>query len=277
MVIVNKDLVPREIQDDLFSSSRINKNVDLEWVVKKLALNLGGILKYNAHKEFNIEYKGQDDPVTILDKECERIAKEYLLEHHNVNFIGEEYGIEDNNAKSTIIIDPLDGTKSYLKRIFDSSVSIAIEENGELKYGIIYDFMRNNLYTSSSKYGITWLIAGSTAKEISYPINEILIGGKCKKYGPNLKELGIKTKSQEGSIALSMAQTAMGIYSGIAIYNPNKGAIWDVAAGYHLLNCENNFNITDYFGNNFDYKNPQNGLIAINKKLNKQVKEVFLK
>lgn len=275
MVYVSKDIAPREVQNDLLLSASSGR-YSLEFVLEKLTYNLGEILKFNANDKFSVEYKGEDNPVTFLDKECERIAKEYLSEHFKFNFIGEEHGRENNGARYTAIIDPLDGTKSYIRKIFDSSVSIGVEDNGELKYGIVYDFMRGNLYQANES-SRRWRVAGSSAKQIMYPRKEILVSDNVRNIEDRLDKFGIKIKSQEGSIALSMAQTAMGIYSGMAIYNPGKGVVWDVTAGYQLLACENDFEITDFFGNKFDYKNPENGFIALNKNLGLKINEVFQK
>ncbi|MCA9496081.1 MAG: hypothetical protein KC589_04000 [Nanoarchaeota archaeon] len=260
-------------------------------------------MKYNLEKElisiadlagdkikkniFNnkAEWKKSNDPVTQLDRKVERYLKNLILERYlNSNFIGEEFGVEYNGGILTWYLDPIDGTKSFLKRIFETSISIAVEENNNIINSCVFDFMRNLMYLGNQQ-GRNLMYKNNlengfqvveNINNTQFKDREILIDGRAEKLEDKLNNIdGIKTKKQQGSIALSMAQTAFGTYDGIAFYNPDKGNSWDVASGYHLLLCENDFEISNYFGDAFNFKKPQNGFIALRKNLPENVKEVF--
>jgi len=52
----------------------------------------------------------------------------------------------ENNLERTYYIDPIDGTRSLILKDFNSSVSISVEEKGEIVGGIVHDFMRDITY-----------------------------------------------------------------------------------------------------------------------------------
>lgn len=239
---------------------------DLEQILLEATKNAGKFLRYNAYSSVDIEWKKKDDPVTRLDKEAERIVKQTVLRYMPANFVCEESGREDNHAKYTWIIDPLDGTKSFLREEFESATSVAVEEDGKLVGGCIYDFMRDIIYWSC---GFDFLKTAykNKGREMFGRLPSL---GKRRISldGDGLKNIflpegsGIRTFQKNGSIALGMAQLARGAYDGMVTYTKGKGHVWDVAAGYHLLRL-NDFYIADIDMNPFDYKRPDNGIVAL--------------
>lgn len=90
-------------------------------------------------KSFDVERKSDDSPVTIADKEAESIMREEITAHFpDHGIIGEEYA--DRNEDSTIqwILDPIDGTKSFIHGVplYTTLIGIVIDE--EPVVGIIY-------------------------------------------------------------------------------------------------------------------------------------------
>src|SRR3989338_69713 len=98
------------------------KNIEQQLI--KAAQNAGTLLRENAFEFGKLEWKKLDDPVTSMDKEAEREIRKVLTKEAPGNFIGEEFGFENNSKERTYIIDPIDGTKSFILRDFISSVSI---------------------------------------------------------------------------------------------------------------------------------------------------------
>lgn len=245
---------------------------NLEKIMLDVAYEAGNMIRENAFdlgKE-GVEFKKIDDPVSLLDTRAENLIRERIKSSiPDANFIGEEYGTQNNGGNTTWIIDPIDGTKSFVKKIFDSSLSIGVEVDGNLSHGLVYDFMKDIMYFSGS--GGRKLFYQK--KEVSYDSlmsfskHDVLFNNTA------LEMLGykvgddIKWKKQEGSIALSLAQVAFGIHDGIVFSPSKKGGIWDIAGGYTLLKSSPDIVISDYDGNQFDYKNLNKGLIALNKKV----------
>ncbi|MFW6245376.1 MAG: inositol monophosphatase family protein, partial [Fibrobacterota bacterium] len=74
-----------------------------------------------------IEQKEDRSPVTQVDRECEERIKKILLEEFPEDgFLGEESGTEKDKSGRRWIVDPLDGTRPYIRRIPTHSVLIAL-------------------------------------------------------------------------------------------------------------------------------------------------------
>lgn len=94
-------------------------------------------LKYYK-KTIKPEYKKDNSPVTIADKKCEKflissIKKKYP-EH---SFLAEESGVQDKNSEFKWIIDPIDGTKNFMRNFPFWGTLLALEYQGEVIIGVI--------------------------------------------------------------------------------------------------------------------------------------------
>ena len=86
----------------------------------------------------DVEYKGDSSPVTQADRECEQRIIEVLrsaFPDHGI--LGEELG-ERDGAGARWIVDPIDGTKNFIRGIPYFASLIALEEDGEVTTGVIY-------------------------------------------------------------------------------------------------------------------------------------------
>jgi len=87
----------------------------------------------------NIEKKSDRSPVTAVDKACEARIREILLnEFPNDGFLGEETGENAGTTKRRWIVDPLDGTRPFIRNIPTHSALIALEEDGVPTVGVIH-------------------------------------------------------------------------------------------------------------------------------------------
>jgi len=90
---------------------------------------------YNG--EFDIEIKSDQTPVTIADRGAEKIIREIIsgaFPDHGI--FGEEYGTENKDTEYLWLVDPIDGTKSFVKRYGMFSTQIALMHRGELILGV---------------------------------------------------------------------------------------------------------------------------------------------
>src|SRR5688572_21156044 len=92
--------------------------------------------------DFGVEMKSDCSPLTIADKEAHQIISERLIPT-NIPVLSEENDeIVDfekrKHWKQVWIVDPLDGTKEFIKRNGEFTVNIALIENGEPVFGVIY-------------------------------------------------------------------------------------------------------------------------------------------
>jgi len=107
------------------------------------------ILQYRRQMEsIPVEKKARHDYVTEVDRQAERTIIAEIRRHHPDHaFLGEEEG-RKGDGDYLWIIDPLDGTSNYLHGIPHYAVSIALAVKGQLEVGVIYDPIRDELYTA---------------------------------------------------------------------------------------------------------------------------------
>lgn len=112
---------------------------------------------YNDPKsDFGIERKADNSPLTIADKRShERIMR--LLDETSVPVLSEEGQHMDYNIrkdwKTLWIVDPLDGTKEFIKKNGEFTVNIALVENGVPVLGVIYVPVTRELYFAEDSLG----------------------------------------------------------------------------------------------------------------------------
>jgi histidinol-phosphatase len=89
--------------------------------------------------ELTVETKPDRSPVTEADRACERRIAEILREAFpDYGFCGEEMGEQAGRASKRWIIDPIDGTKSFIRGIPFFATLIALEEEGEVTAGVVH-------------------------------------------------------------------------------------------------------------------------------------------
>ena len=98
----------------------------------------GDIINQYFRKPISIDIKSDSSPVTIADKKAEEIMREAIIkEYPNHGIIGEEFGNYKNDAEYQWILDPIDGTKSFICGSVVFGTMIALLKNGKPILGII--------------------------------------------------------------------------------------------------------------------------------------------
>ena len=124
-------------------------------VMTKAARLAGNVLLRSINKldALNVVQKERMDYASEVDADAEKvIIKELRRAYPDYGFVGEESGAQIN-GRYTFVIDPLDGTSNYLRGIPHFCVSIALLEAGEPIHGVIFDPLRNELFTASRGSG----------------------------------------------------------------------------------------------------------------------------
>jgi histidinol-phosphatase len=95
---------------------------------------------------FSVTVKPDQTPVTEADREAERAIVEILgRAFPDHGFLGEEFGAR-GDPRTRWIIDPIDGTKNFVRRIPLWAVLIALEEDGEVTTGVVHNPVTGDLY-----------------------------------------------------------------------------------------------------------------------------------
>jgi myo-inositol-1(or 4)-monophosphatase len=117
-------------------------------VAIEAAQEAGQMLKANLNVSREIHYKGDVDLVTNFDNRSQKMIFDHLYtnfpEH---DFIAEEGLDQRKGGDFRWIFDPLDGTTNYAHRFPIFTVSIALEWEGQVVIGVVYDPMRNEIFT----------------------------------------------------------------------------------------------------------------------------------
>ena len=121
------------------------------------ALEAGkAILEVYHSEEFDVEMKGDNSPLTKADKASHNVIMSFLSKT-NIPVLSEEgksipYG-ERKDWKLLWIVDPVDGTKEFIKRNGEFTVNIALIENQKTQIGVIFVPATGELYFSDKEWG----------------------------------------------------------------------------------------------------------------------------
>lgn len=100
-----------------------------------------------------VERKSDRSPVTVADRESEqRIVEVLRAAFPDYGVLGEEFG-ERAGAGARWIVDPIDGTKSFVRGNPYFAVLIGLEEEGEITAGVVYEPISDELYHASKGAG----------------------------------------------------------------------------------------------------------------------------
>jgi histidinol-phosphatase len=105
----------------------------------EVARSAGKLAKTYFDSSFEVEWKPDNSPVTVADKVAEAHIRQAVQKHFpGDGFLGEEYGTEPGTTGFRWVIDPIDGTRSFVRRIPIWGTLIGLEYNGEQIAGATY-------------------------------------------------------------------------------------------------------------------------------------------
>ena len=227
----------------------------------RAARESGKIIKDQFGKQKEIKFKGRINPVTDVDLKSEEAIIDIITEESQLALSGSPY---------RWIIDPLDGTVNYSHDYPVAAVSVALEIQGTVEIGIVYNPIREEFFHAVKGQGaflndepihvskIDTLEKSLLATGFPYDIRERPDNNLAQFNRLMMKTEGIR---RDGSAALNLVYTAMGWCDGYweIIISP-----WDIAAGT-LLVTEAGGKVTDLEGRPLSiYQNQvvsSNGLI----------------
>ena len=185
-----------------------------------------------------IQSKGRNDYVTEVDQAAERDIIETIRRlHPDHAFLAEESGASGNNDV-VWIIDPLDGTTNFMHGFPTFAVSIACQIRGRIEHAVVFDPMRQELFTASRGDGAQ--VEGRkmrVSKQITLEGSLIATGFPYRVDAPYLDEYLAMLKAvmlkasglrRPGAAALDLAYVAAGRLDGVGEIGLSP---WDIAAG----------------------------------------------
>jgi len=114
-------------------------------------------LEYFLTDGARAEFKSDDTPVTIADRKAEELIRRRIAEtwpDHQI--VGEEYGATEGTSDYRWIIDPIDGTKSFVHGVPLYAVLIALEIKGKMEVGCAYFPALDEIISAATGLGAHW-------------------------------------------------------------------------------------------------------------------------
>ncbi len=225
----------------------------------------------------NVDEKARNDFVTFVDHQSEKLIVDSL----HSSFPDHKILAEEGSQKTSIteyrwIIDPLDGTKNFIQDIPIFCVSIALEHQGKIIVGVVFDPVHQELFMAERGKGATCNGKKIQVSQRSMKKSLIATGFpfKFKNYLPQylhcFEEIFLKCSGMRrcGSAAIDLCYTAIGRFEGFWELGLS---IWDMAAG-SLIIQEAGGTVSDFWAKD-DYLN--NGfIIAGNPSVHKNLQAI---
>lgn len=223
-----------------------------------------------------VAQKSLNDFVTQVDKLSEEIIiTEIQKAYPKHSILAEESGETNSSSEFTWIIDPLDGTRNFMHGVPHFAISIAIMKKNQVEMGMIYDPIRQELFTATRGQG-AYLNSRRIRVSETTKMATALIGTGFPFRDKNNNDLRMYVEKFEkvllvcgdmrraGAASLDLAYVAAGRLDG---YWESDLKIWDVAAGCLMIK-EAGGSVTDFQGGD---QYLQGNIVSGNPKIHKEL------
>ena len=213
--------------------------------VAVMAAHRGGDSLLRSLKKLDrlkVEKKGRNDFVSEADRNAEHVVIETILKHYPEHAILAEESGASGESDHLWIIDPLDGTTNFLHGFPVFCVSIALKVKGKLEHAVIYDPLRQELFSASRGQGAQLdgrkiRVSGETRLDRSLLGTGFPYRDSNETLGPYLQMFSRAIEHtagvrRPGSAALDLAYVAAGR---IDAFWETGLAAWDIAAGALII------------------------------------------
>ncbi len=225
----------------------------------QISKEAGELIRNAFGKTHSIEFKTNElNLVTETDKASEKLITEFIRKKYPSHGILAEEGSEMNKSAEYLwVIDPLDGTTNFAHGLPIFAVSIGLQKNGETIAGVVYDVMRDVVYSAEKSSG-----SFENRRRIQVSKNDnlghsMLVTGfpydvkdnpdkAYERFIAFLKEA--RAIRRLGSAAIDFCYIANGAFDGFWEVSLHP---WDICAG-KLIVEEAGGIVTDFDGNKID-------------------------
>ncbi len=250
-------------------------------VAKQAALEAGRILSELPSELTKLSVKNEDnsDLVSNVDVEVEKLIIKILTDHFpDHNIIAEEGDRVRNGSLYTWVIDPLDGTFSFMRNIPYFSVSIGLLKDNKPIMGVINHVSLHNLYWAEEGNG-AYLngkkIYVSKVDSLDQSGGVLDLGHMQKRkskidlyVNPLIAKIGYVYSLGGAAAILSM------VAQGVLDLDVNQAWLWDFVAGTVIVR-EAGGKVTDFSGNEPDWTKERLDIVASNGLIHEQILEAL--
>ncbi len=253
-------------------------------LAKETAILAGEKILEIYNKDFNVEYKDDETPLTEADLRANSIIVDAIKNSYPDHAILSEEMVDDFDRLKKDwcwIIDPVDGTKEFVKKNDEFTVNIALAFRGEVVLGVVYAPVYGELYYASLANG-AYVEKHGTKKSIAVSQRHSKLRALKSRSHMSVKyakviekhKNDISTLTKMGS-SLKGCKIAAGEYD--LYYNfGSKTNVWDTAA-MEIIVLEAGGSFSDLYDNRINYSEREvrniNGFKILNDKDNDILKE----
>jgi len=218
------------------------KTIDLEKIIE-IAKEAGDAIMEIYQKDFSIEYKDDKSPLTEADIKSNEIICEALIQlYPNIPILSEENKMvsyeERKNWDYFWLIDPIDGTKEFIKKNGEFTVNIALIREDRPVLGVVYAPVLDEMYSAKEGFG-----AFKNGRKLPFSTNEFpkeklrVVASKShlseetQQFIDNLNTKKVVQVSKGSSLKLCM------VAEGVADIYPRLAPTmeWDTAAAHAVV------------------------------------------
>ena len=206
------------------------------------------VLEIEKDGDLQVTDKGDNDPLTIADLKANEILSELQKEVPGSFFFSEE-SLEEpgrQTADFVWIVDPIDGTREFVKSIPEYALSIALVRRGRILFSCVYN----------PHHSLAYMVSGQGLK-VELVDNPVELGGLgfCVSRSEHerglFEPLGNQLEFHKvGSIAFKLSLVAQGVYPGCISLRPKNE--WDIAGGVGLIEASRK-SVCDIYGRKFQW------------------------
>ena len=230
--------------------------------LKSIAKEAGEIIKDGFFAKKSVRYKGLVDLVTEYDVATENFVKKRLAkEFKEYEIVAEESFIKKGENNKVIYLDPIDGTTNFVHSLPHVAISIAIWENKQPVYSVVYNPILDEMFWAVKGKGAFLnekKLEVSKEKDLQrslvatgFPYSKVEKGVEYRWVLESLANLLplVQDIRRLGAASLDIYYCAQGIFEG---YYEIDLKPWDVAAGILILQ-ESGGKVSDIYGDDYSF------------------------
>lgn len=217
--------------------------------INRIAKDAGAAIMKIYSQPFEVEQKDDNSPLTLADRESNNIILEGLQKYYpDIPYISEEtkqtpYEVR-KNWEYFWLIDPLDGTKEFIKKNDEFTVNIALIHDGVPELGVVYLPVKDILYYAIKGQGCYKVEQNGNANKIQarslQDKKELIIMGSRSHGNQELQDFVEQKKQEYDSVEFIAAGSSLKftmIAEGKADIYPRLGPTmeWDTAAAHAVV------------------------------------------
>jgi histidinol phosphatase-like enzyme (inositol monophosphatase family) len=167
-----------------------------------------GTLGYFRRSDLAVERKADESPVTVADREAEELLRKRIGERFPQDgIIGEEFGEKAGQSGFQWILDPIDGTKSFIHGVPLYTTLVAVLQNGEPRIGVIHAPAVGETAYAAIGAGC-WYVAGANAKPVRARVSDVATVRESLVLTTEIKSFAENRRSNALDLFLQLQQAA---------------------------------------------------------------------